>query len=240
MNIVDLDSYVMNMSSRLDDFIESILDYDEDAVTGIRNAWKALPSSWRDVDLESFRTTFQSLGFLRAKPNDIHAAALAVLFNEHPTERVADSSSFVSAPNIQETVSVLNHEAGELSLLLRALSWVAKSSQNSHVARCIQQCSQQEHITNEHKLRRHYVMILQLSESQTMELEPADAPDWWLSFLQFILGGITMSATSGIHYSAFKQAIDNFRVTYSATDKRLGTIIATSFYDDTDSSSLLL
>ncbi|GJE95673.1 hypothetical protein PsYK624_118590 [Phanerochaete sordida] len=196
---------------------------------GERVRWARLPVGWRDVDLFSCRSASLRLGAWKPKPEE----ALEVVGEILPLRESNESQQAVRTA--QKAAEDLIVDVGESSLLLRALSWVTKSSQNVYVVTYIEQCSHVEHAFH----GRGLACLLHLVNKAYLGSPNSPAPgfeEWRLFLLQFILGRNKHPVSSGLLLKAFQLAIDDYRVTVSAD----GLAFSEGYTMVTDYESLLM
>ena len=195
-------------------------------------SWTSLPSDWRSLDLQSCRAVYHpSSGQLPAPAGRVLDAAMGIMksFLDDIITLPADISevlrtvellsAFISIHGTRVSAPELD-EMGETSFLLGALFWVEKSSQNTHVARYIEQCSHVELQLHERGLQWFLDPFSPIDQPSREAREAVRKLRLFL--LQFVLSGINYPVISGIQLSAYQDAMQTHKVTFSTTDHRLG------------------
>ncbi|GJE95702.1 hypothetical protein PsYK624_118880 [Phanerochaete sordida] len=183
-----------------------------------RPKWTRLPLGWRDVDLASCRSSSIRLGAWKPKPDDL----LKVTKNILPAVPENQPEDSHTAATRDDPVKVLIAEVKESCLLLRALSWVSKSSQNSHVVTYIAECSQAEHSHHGNSLR--CLVDLVLSTAPVHPIRTASGHDEWRIFvLQFVLTRrhLPTGCQPGLLLTVYSHVLHRYRIGVSATGDHL-------------------
>lgn len=110
------------------------------------DGWRVKLSTWRERDLESARITGLRLGGWWQKPRDARDAAEVELTQE--LVHLDEDGNFTAEPDeVSRYVPVpeghpeaLLADISQSALLVRALSWVQRESQDNHVSKCLYEC----------------------------------------------------------------------------------------------------